>query len=102
MTNKEMLDYNYKFPDCKAKSLREYFHTLLYTLWCEGEEFSGKRPFGNSGWDYAIYSALVDMGAVAGEWDKDEDTGERWGLRTFDETEANRLVPKLIKEMCGV
>jgi hypothetical protein len=31
-------------------TIRDYLRILLETLWEEGEGFSGKRPFGNSGW----------------------------------------------------
>ena len=43
---------------------REYLCALLKTLWREGEGFSGKRPFGNSGWDYDLIDALVSGGCV--------------------------------------
>jgi len=39
-------------------TVRDYFYNLLRTLWIEEEGFSGKRPFGNSGWQYDIYNAL--------------------------------------------
>lgn len=49
--------------------LRYYLGKLLYTLWCDGEGFSGKRPFGNSGWDYDIAYALCAGGFVPNaEW----------------------------------
>lgn len=37
----------------------EYLIRLVLTIWGEGEYFSGKRPFGNSGWEDEIYCALV-------------------------------------------
>jgi hypothetical protein len=95
-----MLDYTYKFRDCPAHSIRGYFKELLSTLWMEGEGFSGKRPFGNSGWEYELYEALVDMGAVQGKFEYDE--GERCGLDYVDKKAADKLVYELIAEMCGV
>lgn len=43
-------------------TLREYFGALLTTLWVEGEGFSGKRPFGDSGWQHDVSSALSSAG----------------------------------------
>ena len=31
-------------------TVKDYLKTLLHTLWDEEDGFSGKRPFGNSGW----------------------------------------------------
>ena len=40
-------------------TVRQYLRELLSTLWEKGESFDGKRPFGNSGWEYDIYIALA-------------------------------------------
>lgn len=101
LTYKEMLDYPTFFDDCHATTLREYFHELLSTLWQEGEGFSGKRPFGNSGWEYDIYKALVEMKAIKGKFGYD-DEGNFSELLSFDQKEANKLIPKLIAEVCGL
>ena len=52
-------------------TVRDYLRTLLMTLWAEGEGFSGKRPFGNSGWEYDIYRPLIAGGFVPGALDED-------------------------------
>lgn len=49
-------------------TIREYLMRLLLTLWQEGESFSGKRPFGNSGWEWDVIDALH----VAGFIEKDD------------------------------
>ena len=97
MTHKEMLDYSSFFGDAGVRTLREYFHALLETLWMEGEGFSGKRPFGNSGWENDVYIALVEMGAVKGKISPNDGYTN---LDSCDLAAANKLVPKLIKEMC--
>jgi hypothetical protein len=51
-------------------TIKGYFKELLCTLWKEQDGFSGKRPFGNSGWDYDIYAALILAGAIEGELDE--------------------------------
>ncbi len=55
----------------KNITVRDYLRTLLETLWNEGEGFSGKRPFGNSGWEYDIYKPLIAGGFIPGELDED-------------------------------
>ena len=47
-------------------TIRDYFYTLLTAVWNEGESFSGKRPFGNGGWEYDLYRPLVKAGFVRG------------------------------------
>lgn len=51
-------------------SVREYLRGLLLTLWDEGEGFSGKRPFGNSGWEYDLYKPLIREGFIKGKLDE--------------------------------
>lgn len=55
--------------DAGASTIREYLIALLSALWAEGEGFSGKRPFGNSGWEYDVYLALVNAGLIKGSID---------------------------------
>lgn len=71
MTPKEVLALPMRGNDIDAKTVGDYLRALLKTLWREGEGFSGKRPFGNSGWDFAIKEALIRGGAVQGSLDDD-------------------------------
>ncbi len=80
-------DYN----DAKASSVRDYLKALLTRLWIEGEGFSGKRPFGNSGWELEIYAALVQGSVVKGSFDEDG------CLEDYDEPAANKLLLNAIK-----
>lgn len=57
--------------DAEANTIQEYLVTLLRVLWTDGEGFSGKRPLGNSGWRWDLYSALVRAGALPGKLDED-------------------------------
>jgi hypothetical protein len=57
--------------DSGADTIRGYLVALLRELWAEGEGFSGKRPFGNSGWKWDLYAALVKAGFVVGTFDED-------------------------------
>lgn len=57
--------------DAGAATVRDYLVALLVELWREEEGFSGKRPFGNSGWAYEVYGPLVNAGLIAGTIDED-------------------------------
>lgn len=45
-----------------SATVGEFIANTAAQLWLEGEGFSGKRPFGNSGWDWAIGQTLEDNG----------------------------------------
>lgn len=74
-------------------TIRDYLKGLLVTLWSEGEDFSGKRPFGNSDWQWEIYEAFVMSGHLEGEIDEDGyiDPG------SIDEREAHQFVLDFIR-----
>lgn len=72
-------------------TVRDYLHELLSRLWERGEGFSGKRPFGNSGWDYELYAPLVAGGFIPGTLDEDG------YVDTVDKKIAEAYVFKLIR-----
>lgn len=57
--------------DADAGTVRDYLVELLRTVWIEDEGFSGKRPFGNSGWKYEVYEALAKEGLISAKFDSD-------------------------------
>lgn len=59
------------FDDGSTGTLRDYLKKLLVTLWIEEESFSGKRPFGNSGWQTGVYCDLVKASVLDGVIDED-------------------------------
>lgn len=72
--------------DAGAADVRGYLYELLRTLWKEDSHFSGKRPFGNSGWQHEVYDALAEAGLLeSAEKDEDDD----WDL---DPREADNLI----------
>lgn len=79
-------------------TVRTYFEKLLTTLWSKGELFSGKKPFGNSDWDWDVISSLIKCGYIPGEINRD-DNGEIYDI-VFDRTDANKRVINLIMYMC--
>ena len=53
--------------DAGASTIGEYLLKLGYEAWVQEEGFSGKRPFGNSGWKHEVAQSLVLDEVVAGE-----------------------------------
>lgn len=76
-----------------ASTVREYLKALLTRLWDEGEGFSGKRPFGDSAWEYDLYYVLVRDGYVVGQID---DYG---CVDSVDRVHANKLIFEAIKSL---
>ena len=78
-------------------SVGEFFREMMQKLWDEQEGFSGKRPFGNSCWEFPVIRALVIAGAIPGTVTYDEDgyvEDER-----YDRREAHKFVSGLITKM---
>jgi hypothetical protein len=57
--------------DAQAATLRDYLIALLHELWREADEFSGKRPFGNSDWQYDLYEPMGRAGWIEIYFDED-------------------------------
>lgn len=50
--------------DAGANTIREYLSTLLIQLWRNSDSFSGKHPFGYSGWKHDLWEALGRAGYI--------------------------------------
>lgn len=72
--------------DANAATIGQYFNALLHTLFLQTEGFSGKRPFGNSGWETDIDKALIKADAVQGTLDEDG-----W-IEDYDSAAASAIV----------
>lgn len=68
-----VLDLPMQPNDADAATIRDYMKALLRAVLTETEGFSGKRPFGNSGWDWDMHIPLVRAGLVRGTMDSDDD-----------------------------
>ncbi len=80
--------------DAEAPTVGEYLKALLLALWEQNESFSGKRPFGNSGWRFDIYVAMIEGGAVGGTLDEHGDVNE------IDTEKADALISDAIMTLC--
>ena len=64
LTPEQVLDLPMQGNEAGAATIREYLIALVRGVWREREGFSGKRPFGDSGWHRELYVALGAAGAV--------------------------------------
>ncbi len=78
--------------DADATTVGDYLRALLKYIWTKNDRFSGKRPFGNSGWQYDIYKALIVAKVVAGSLD------EMGYVDKLDEEAADKLIIEAIAE----
>jgi hypothetical protein len=79
--------------DADATTIGGYLVALLAALWERGEEFSGKRPLGNSGWRYDLYEPLARAGFIQGSYDAD------WGWDDVDTFEGDKLIKRAIQAL---
>lgn len=79
MTPAELLDLELPENDSGEGTVGGYLLALLTELWREEEGFSGKRPFGNSGWQYDLYIPMIRAGAIDGiSLDEDGEIAQAW------------------------
>jgi hypothetical protein len=72
MTHKQILKIKFRSDDLsKTLTIEGYLKELLHTLFIEGDGFSGKRPFGNSGWEHDLELALINNKIINGTLDED-------------------------------
>jgi hypothetical protein len=94
-TPEQLLDLPLPENDSGASTVRGYLVALLATLWREDEGFSGKRPFGNSGWQYDLYAPMIEAGIVGGEIDEDG------YVERADVVTADKLILAAIQSLDG-
>lgn len=81
------LNFNYSE---ETVTIREYLKRLLVELWNEQEGFNGKRPFGNSGWEYELFVPLIKAKAITGVID------ENGYIESVDEKNGHQIILRLI------
>jgi hypothetical protein len=94
MTN--ILDLAMEENDADATTIRDYLKELLVMVWEKDESFSGKRPFGNSGWKYDIYRTLATHKLIEAEIDEDGDVID---IQRSEYTKADQLILEAIASL---
>ncbi len=91
MTPAEILNLPVESDDVPAKSVREYLVALLQALWIQKGSFDGKRPFGNSSWEFDLYETL--SGLVPMTFDSDG------YVEDIDSAKCDELIASAIREL---
>lgn len=66
-----VLDLDMDSRDHRNTTIREYLTALLSAVWEQEEGFSGKRPFGNSGWVLDFVKPLAKAGYIEAEYNSE-------------------------------
>ena len=82
--------------DAEVDTVGEYLTRLLLMVWEEREGFDGKRPFGNSSWEYEVYDALAKGGLCLIDRD-----GDGYSDGTAEQYEAADLAIRQAIEHMG-
>lgn len=90
---RRVLDLELGRNDSGEATVRGYLVKLLATVWLDEVEFSGKRPFGKSGWQYDFAPAAIRAGLVGGRLDEDGYADQ------VDNATLNRLVLAAIRSL---
>jgi hypothetical protein len=90
----DIANIDIEHPDlAEGTTLMDMLKELCLKVWFEGEGFSGKRPFGNSGWRIPVYQALVKHGAIEGFIDEEGD------LQECDTEYGDEIIQQIVLEL---
>lgn len=84
---------NPRHNDAKATTIRAFLVRLAAEVWEKGDLFSGKRPFGYSGWHWDVYEALGRAGLIAMQLDGEDE------LVDCDEDAGDELIKKALEAL---
>ncbi|HEU4422102.1 MAG TPA: hypothetical protein VFR67_06125 [Pilimelia sp.] len=90
---RKVLDLPLPPNDADAPTIRSYLIALLANVWEHGECFNGKRPFGNSGWQWDLFPPLITAGLIPGTLDEDG------YVEDIDDRTARTLIAAAIREL---
>lgn len=97
MKNKEIKDVlNIKFDSDPFGeiSIKGYLLSLLKELWVKKDRFSGKRPFGDSGWEYELYECLAVNNVINADI-----TEEDGAVHDYNKLEADVVILNCIEDL---
>jgi len=95
MNDKDILDLP-MYKEFSGETIGSYFSKMMIKLWEEGESFSGKRPFGNSGWEHDVYESLVMNEVCKGAIDRYDDDPDWFDVEIEDYDEADKIISKAL------
>lgn len=83
--------------DAQAATVGQYLGLLLSTLWLQADGFSGKRPFGNSDWQYPVYIAMVKAGVATGNVYIEDGDSEYLDISSDEIVAADEMILQAIR-----
>jgi hypothetical protein len=93
-TPQQILDLPLDHNDADAATVREYLVTLLAVIWDDGDDL---HPFGNSGWKWDLFRALVKAGYANNPFDE---VGHYVTPNNdFDKRAAEKLIDSAIRAL---
>lgn len=92
LTPAQILNLPMPENDAHAATIRDYLTALLIRVWIDEADFSGKRPFGNSGWQWDVYKVLAAADLLAS-------TTDQYGELDLDIREADELMAGAIRAL---
>ncbi len=95
-TPQQVLDLSMRENDAGAATIRDYLLALLDRLWTQGSDFSSKKAFGGTDWQWVVYEELAKAGWVNGIWSPEDADGEKH-LENVDHKAADRLIASAIR-----
>ena len=94
LSSKQLLDYKFYITALEEKStLRNYFKTLLRTLWNESDGFSGKRQLGDSDWQDSLAMDMIEAALLEGEYNAP------WDRHDYDSIAFDIMIKKCISAL---
>jgi hypothetical protein len=93
-TPQQILDLPLDYNDADAATVREYLVTLLAVIWDDGDDLN---PFGNSGWKWDLFRALVKAGYANNPFD--EEGHYVTPNNDFDKRAAEKLIDSAIRAL---
>lgn len=91
------LDTPFNSDGCGDTTPREYLTDLLQKILSEGECFSGKRPWGNSGWESELALPLIQSGALKGTIDL---YGPQYPECLYKPQDYSKVLNELVEVLC--
>ena len=111
MNTKDILEISFRCDTLNRDvTIRQWLTEILAALWEKGEDFSGKRPLGDSGWELDPVSALIEHGVVSGRIEtkvitttspvgKVKEGNKYTEVFSYNTKELQRVIAKCIEHM---
>ena len=94
LSYKEILELKFYSQDWyREMTVKEFLKKILSTFIRQREEFSTKRPFGNSDWDSDLIILFINKNIIKGKIDK------YGGIEDFDFGRFNLILQNLVQEL---